>query len=77
MLEHLKNLHLHEFGDVDLHGYQSCKICGKSHFVGKAECRHTWRVINTFTYDKRWFRDERTIYVQECRVCGILNKFEV
>ena len=77
MLEYIKNLHLHEFGDVDLHGYQSCKTCGKSHFVGKSECRHTWEIQSTYTFPKRWFRDERIVYVQECRICGTLHKFEV
>lgn len=76
MIEYIKNLHLHEFGDVDLHGYQSCKTCGKSHFVGKSECRHTYGVRDTFTI-KSWYAPTRIVYVQECRVCGKLNKFEV
>ena len=76
MLQYIKNLHLHEFGDVDLYGYQSCKICGKSHFVGKAECRHNYSVRDIYR-PQPWWNPDMAVYVQECRVCGKLNKFEV
>jgi len=69
--------HIHQYGEVDLHGYQSCLICGKSVLVGRAECKHTYSIESRFTFPKRWYRDERIVYVQECRVCGHLNKFEI
>ena len=77
MLNFLKNIHVHNYGDVSENGFQYCRVCNKAIYVGEPECKHKYRIQNIVS-DKGIFKSEdKIIYVQECMNCGKLNKFEI
>lgn len=60
----------HEYRDVDERGYQTCKNCNKSVYVGFPECKHVWKVAYTIHLKRWWTKTEHMVYVQQCETCG-------
>ena len=64
----------HIYGEINEKGFQFCKKCNKSVFVGAPECDHKWHEINTITITNKIFNTTpHLIYIQKCEHCGILN----
>ena len=68
--------HIHEYDPIDNQGFQRCHHCGKVRFVARPECDHVYYVRDMLQI-KDMFVGVRTVYIQECKKCGNINKVEI
>ena len=62
----------HEYSEVDERGYQRCKHCNKSIYVGFQECKHTWEIHKEIALKSVYTKTEHVLFVQKCSKCGQL-----
>jgi len=66
----------HTWGEINDHGYQTCKNCGKVHYAGFSECIHEWDVHDTLDGKSMWSAVLIRIYIMRCKKCGEMKNFK-
>jgi hypothetical protein len=66
----------HEWNPVDDHGYQSCKKCGKSRYIGFPDCIHNWDIHDTIEGKSIWSHLLTRNYIMRCNKCGEMKNFK-
>ena len=63
----------HEYSEVDERGYQRCKHCNKSIYVGHPECDHKFEIYKEIAIKSVYTKTEHILFVQKCTICGLLH----
>ena len=63
----------HKYGKIDVHGVQSCLICGKARSIG---CQHFWEDVESGIVSTQGVTHSKII-ISKCKNCGKREKFVV